>query len=146
MDTVKDVVPASGALRGRGNLPVPRPDDLGASGSLVDHQRRKEDIERWERFIYEQLVEWGRDPSALAEEDIKPPTVDMIGFACKLAKACMNAGLPAPTRIVPDGSGGIVFERHDGLTYEAVMIYVDYKVELVLFHNGVLQSRKRLDD
>jgi hypothetical protein len=100
--------------------------------------------ERWQQLIDERLLEWGRDPSGLADDEFTPPSVEIVGVAHRWAKECQSSGFPAPTRIVPDGGGGIAFELQDALSYHAILIHADGKVEAVGIEEGKMRYRKRL--
>jgi len=65
----------------------------------------------WQNLIDYQLIEWGRDPSQLDDEGTETPSRETIQLAISLAEKLHQGGLAAPTRIVPDAHGGIVFER-----------------------------------
>lgn len=98
----------------------------------------------WSKFIDGNLVEWGRNPSALEDEDFFPPGRDVIKLACEWALYFRDEGCAPPTMVVPDGEGGISFERVDGEASESLNIYADQTVELLVFNNCRLCGRHRL--
>lgn len=96
--------------------------------------------EGWQRLIDDYLIEWGRDPSQLADEDLIPPSEDMIRYASRIAIALRNAGWPPPLRVVPDGEGGITFERRTGDVFESLEILANETIELSTFKDCRHQS------
>src|SRR5258708_172113 len=86
--------------------------------------------ESWQVVIDESLARWLADPSCLEDEGIVPPSVETIHHACKIALALRDEGLLAPKRIVPNGEGGIVFERRAGSLFEAIELDADGSLEV----------------
>lgn len=109
-----------------------------------DYGRIDKASEEWHVLIDDQLIEWGRDPSQLEDEDIQPPSMDTIHRAIWLATVLSKADVPAPTRIVPDADGGIVFERHEGSVFESIRLSADGGAEYCAFKNSRLVKRERL--
>jgi hypothetical protein len=108
----------------------------------------KEQVEKnraaWEKFFDDTLIEWGRDTAALEDEGFIPPSIEAVNQACKVVRDCQDAGWPPPTKIVPDGEGGISFERTDGTLFESLNIYADQSMELLTFNDCRLCSRLSL--
>ena len=46
-----------------------------------DYGRKDEAFQRWKALIDDQLIEWGRDPSQLEDEETQPPSKEIIGLA-----------------------------------------------------------------
>lgn len=65
----------------------------------------------WQDVVDYQLLEWANHPLDLEEDGIRTPTHAAIVAACALARQMRDEGKVAPLRVVPDGDGGIVFER-----------------------------------
>jgi len=107
----------------------------------VAEQRR----EAWQEMIDQYLVEWGRDPAALEDEGVIPPSRRVINRASTLAMLYRDSNNPAPSRVVPNGDGGIVFERGDRSWFQVIEIHADCSVELISFKSSRLVSRRRLD-
>lgn len=99
----------------------------------------------WDDLIDNKLIEWGRNPSALEDDDFVSPTSEVINEACALALEMRNANCPPPLRICPDGDGGICFERKVGKWFESLELSVDGKVELSTFYDCNLVRRQRLN-
>lgn len=98
----------------------------------------------WGRIIDNKLIEWGRDPSRLDEEGTVAPTKQTIQFAIALASWLRNQGFPAPTRVVPDAHGGIVFEVQEQNLEETLRLSADLGLEYCAFDNGRLVHRQEL--
>src|SRR5712692_733759 len=80
------------------------PADVAAK-ALVTRDFEAAAREKWQEFIDNQLIEWGRDPSQLDEEGTQTPSKETIQLAMDLAGNLRKRGLPAPTRILPDVHG-----------------------------------------
>lgn len=99
----------------------------------------RSDVHRmqWQQVIDEKLVEWGRYPAQLAEPDLIPPTDSAIRSAVRIAMDMRDASPshPPPLRVVPDGDGGVVFERWEGSSSESIEIHGDGGAEYVQIRN-----------
>ena len=71
----------------------------------------------------------GIGPSRLEDEEMPPVSRDTIQLAIRVAVRLRDKGSPAPTRIVPDAHGGIVFEREAGNLFESYRVSADGSVE-----------------
>jgi hypothetical protein len=100
--------------------------------------------EGWERMIDNKLIEWGRDPSQLDEEGTVSPSKQTIQFAIFFAGMLRNTGMPAPTRVVPDAHGGIVFEFHEKDLNVTFRLSADISLEYCAFENCRLVQRQKL--
>lgn len=112
---------------------------LAATASERDKNRRG-----WQRIIDEKLIEWGRDPKQLEDDDLIPPSRDVISLASRLAIALRDQDCPPPSSVVPNGDGGIVLERSQGpeaVTYE---VYDDGTVEYTLYNDCRVVSCERI--
>ena len=98
----------------------------------------------WAHVIDNQLVEWGKDPDALADDGLVPPSKAIIHSACRLAMYLRDKGWPGPLRVVPDGEGGITFERRADTCFETLTLHADSTIELLTFVNYELESRIKL--
>lgn len=121
--------------------------DTGAADDqslAFDVEQRERNRTGWQQIIDGKLIEWGRDPSQLDDEDVTPPSGTAISNACGLATCGMDNDVSPPHRVVPNGDGGIVFERWDGPTFATIEIFEDGSIELCHFDDGKLVSRKRI--
>lgn len=114
--------------------------DDSALTSVELHQNRME----WDNVIDDQLTWWGINPSQLEDDGIDAPSREIIGLACRVAYAMRDGDTPPPLRVVPDGDGGIVFERKDGPTFQTIEIAKDGSIEMFTFENSRLVSRQRV--
>lgn len=90
------------------------------------------------------LLEWRRDPGQLMDEDVLPPKRGIIDAAYSLALKMRDMRLPGPLRVLPDGEGGIVFERQSGSSFETIGIEATGRIEIVSFEGSRVRSRMLL--
>jgi len=98
----------------------------------------------WERMINDYLINWGRDPAALESDEVIAPTPDIISLAGDVAMALRDKGIDPPLRVVPDGDGGVCFEHRHGEFLETLTVASDGTVELLVFRNCRLETRRSL--
>ena len=132
----------STAVHSGGTRVFPRGSVRGAE--LIDREQTERNRQEWQTFIDGRLVEWGRDPSALEDEGLVPPSPEVINLACRTAMAFRDEGVVPPTWVVPDGNGGIVFERVEGKFSLSLSIYADLSRELLVFDDCRLSARYHL--
>lgn len=111
---------------------------------LYEKKQGEKNKKGWDKFIYDTLVEWGKDVTALEDEDFIPPNPDVIYLACRVAMKCRDKGFVPPTRVVPDGEGGISFEWVEEDISRSLNIYADKSIELLTFDDCRLCDRRRL--
>ncbi len=118
-----------------------RDDALANDTSSPDAERRR----AWNSVIDNCLIEWGRNPDLPADNDpdFIPPSPEIVCLAAETVNKMRSQKSPAPTRVVPNGDGGITFSRHDGPFYQVVEIDADGTVELRIFENSQLIGRRR---
>lgn len=104
------------------------------AGSQVRHT--------WTALIEDTLSKWLRDPSYLEDEEIDPPSAAIIRLAMDLAFTLRDRGEVAPSSIVPDASGGIVFERRSNSGSESYHIWDDASVEYFRFEGTAIVERR----
>jgi hypothetical protein len=98
----------------------------------------------WGKVIDDYLIEWGKDPSILADEGLVPPSKEIIHLACQWAKDRCESGWSPPVRVVPDGEGGICFENQVRSCFQSLNIRADRTVELLTFEDCRLVAREKL--
>ncbi len=113
-------------------------------GELSEKAQDEKNKEAWQRFIDYTLVEWGKNISDLEDENFEPPNIDIINLACTVATELQDKGWLPPTRIVPDGEGGISFEHADGTYFVSLNIYSDRSIEMIGFDDCRLDFREQL--
>ena len=106
-----------------------------------EYGRTDETFHKWQAVIEDRLVEWGRNPGLFEDADIQPLSKETIHSAIELAKRLTRAGVPAPTRVVPDANAGIVFELQQGSLFESLRLSSDGSVEYCAFENARLVER-----
>lgn len=113
--------------------------------TLASLERERQEMrDAWDAVIDRRLIEWGAAPSTLEDDGIAPPSLDVIRLASRLVIAMRDQGAAAPLRVVPNGEGGIVFERQSGPFFQTLEISADLTVELASYRNARLVSRQRL--
>ena len=98
----------------------------------------------WDAMI-SQLLQWSDDPAEAGDDDgFDPPSYTAIGQALELARAWRDAEMVPPLRVLPDGEGGIAFERREGPSFKSLRVSADGTVELLAFENSRLISHDQL--
>lgn len=116
--------------------------DAAQEDSLATGQRDAEAVRAaWETIVDKYLIEWGKNPSVIEEYDLAPPTGPILLRSIELARACAADGWPAPQRVLPDGDGGVIFERGTGAVFQSLRVDRDGRIELLTFHNSKLVAR-----
>ena len=117
--------------------------ETGAGGeSVLSSAELNQNQMAWDKVIDEQLIEWARDPGQLEDDGIEPPSRPIISLACELVRTMRDNGCPRPLRVVPNGDGGITFERKDGSLFQAIEIQEDGTIEFTVFENSRLVFRQ----
>ena len=98
----------------------------------------------WQDVIDKKLVEWGRKPSQLDDEDVISPSRDVILLASDLAMWARDHELAHPDGVVPNGDGGIVFERWYDSISETIEIYNDGTIEFAVYKDSRLLTRRHI--
>ena len=109
-----------------------------------DYERREGTLQRWQALIDDQLLEWVRDPSRLDDDETRSPSREIISWAISLATSLSRQRYPAPTRIVADAHGGIVFELQDKRLLESIRLSADGSAEYCAFVDARFVDRKPL--
>ena len=94
--------------------------------------------EAWQTVIDQKLIDWRSNAGQFDDEEIESPSRETIGIAIEIAHALQRQGRAAPTRVVPDARGGIVFERGEGHVFETIRVGPGHQVEYCLFHDSRL--------
>lgn len=124
-----------------------KPPIMGANGSPVFEPAESacsQSANGWRMIIEATLTKWIRDPQQLEDDGLKAPTAEIISLASEFARFCAGHTVDPPLRIVPDGSGGIAFEWKLGAHFAAVELHADGRMEMMHFHDSVLQSRESI--
>lgn len=108
------------------------------TGALEDRERL---LEAWDD-VERKLIAWGLDPGDLDEEGTTPPSRETIARAIQLASVLSRQGSRAPTRVVPDVRGAIVFELERNNLFESLHVHPDGSIEHRAFENHRLVLRE----
>jgi hypothetical protein len=98
----------------------------------------------WQRIIDEKLIEWGAHPDFFADANIESPGPEVVSLAIQIAKDYRDTNQAPPQQVVPDGDGGIVFNRRSGSVSEKIHIGDDLTVEYVQMVGAKLVERNRI--
>lgn len=118
----------------------------------VAARQREERRRRWQEIIDKKLVEWGRDPGQVADDDLVPPSPAAVDSAVQKAQVWRDAResddefVPLPQWVVPNGDGGIVFEWREGSIARVVEILDNGSVDCAIFEDNKLVSRTPIDE
>lgn len=113
----------------------------GQAASGAQESARADYRTAWGQVYNGKLIEWGLHPEALLDEEFEPPSSEVIALAANLVRTLRDAGCPAPTRVVPDGEGGVSFERDDGRVFEEIDVLEDRTIDMLVFLDGRLVDR-----
>jgi len=101
----------------------------------------------WQKVIDSQLRNWWHGIPGLEEEGLVSPTPNVISAAINIARSLLEQSLDPPSRVLPNGEGGIIFERYasqgQDKIYETIEIFENLEIELSLYKNSQLVSRER---
>jgi hypothetical protein len=122
---------------------VPSAVRTGAHTETPVTPTERDDRQRWLDLIDHPLIDWVLDSSQWDEPDIVTPSKATVKQAIFLATRLSDLGLPAPTRVVPDAHGGIVFERKEPGLFESIRVSAEGQVDHRVFQDCrlVLQER-----
>jgi hypothetical protein len=95
----------------------------------------------WLRSI-RQVQGWLREPPIL-EDGETPPTALVIDTFMRMIDS-QQARMPAPTRVMPNGEGGLVVEWISGTRTMVIEISEDLSLEFTVLDQGVRLQRETL--
>lgn len=98
----------------------------------------------WPEEIDHRLQAWEQDPDQLQDEGVEAPSREIVRLARRCARHLCERGAPAPSRVVPDGDGGIIFEWLQRPTVESIEIADDEMIEYLRFVESCLVHRQAL--
>jgi hypothetical protein len=110
-----------------------------ASRSNVDiEELRQLNRDKWQYWIDNVLIEWGVNPSQLADDDIDPPLPATIARAGEFAATMQRDNVPAPDRVTFDVNGVIAFENVEPNALASFRIQPEGTIQIVVFRNNEL--------
>jgi hypothetical protein len=95
----------------------------------------------WQQVI-EKLTKWARSPGEFEDDGLDPPSAETVQRAIDFARAAQEAGYPAPTGVVPDPNGGIIFDRTVEQQSEEYHFWDDGTVDYCRFEGTRLVERR----
>ena len=102
-----------------------------------------EDQAGWQRVL-ELLSAWDGKQSLRDEDGIEWPAPAVVELARRLAISLQRQKFRPPTRLVPNGEGGIVFECQQERDLQTIEIEADGAIELCRFNDAKLTDRRRI--
>lgn len=119
-----------------------RPDIRTSTVAVVDRLGDPEPP-GWRRAV-RLLRSWMWGMPIIEEEGLVPPSQEVIDVAIKVAHQFSEQGMDAPSRVIPNGEGGIMFERYlqsgDSRVLETVEVFSDRQVEFSKYDNSSLKE------
>lgn len=117
---------------------------LGDDAPASMRSSANEEHAAWQRVIDGVLAEWGRKQQIRDEDGIEWPAAAVVEAARRLASSLQNQGLCPPTRVVPNGEGGLVFEYQHARELQTIEIEADGTIEVCRFKDAKLINRNRI--
>lgn len=115
--------------------------DSGDQSLASRFRDRAASTDGWQQVIDEYLTPWILDPTSLEEEDLEPPSLEILRLACRVARYLRDENWVPPLRVVPDGEGGVAFEFRDGSCFYTLNVFPNRLGELITFDGCRLVSR-----
>lgn len=128
-ESVDDLV-RSGAIT-RGAVVNP-----GAAGGAEQAQ--------WKGLLQRAVADWGTNQQGHDKDGVEWPNSVALNLAYALAMALQQEGICPPTRVVPSGEGGMVFEHQCGQVLHTFEIEADGSIEFCRFDDAKLAVRTRI--
>lgn len=110
----------------------------------TDPENLAKNREGWQRVIDEKIIEWGRPENSEPDDDYDPPTGPALKSGLEIIRQMSDLGLLPPTRVVPDGDGGLVFELRNPSVVSTIHIYKNGEAENYVLQNGKVVFRSPL--
>ena len=127
-----------------GNVQSPVGTGAADNQSLAGRNRQEREYRQgWQKLIDAKLIEWGRNPAPLEEDDLIPPSPAIVDRAAQVAMRCRDEGVSPPDSVVPNGDGGIVFEISTGNLVETLEIHSDGSREYITYEDCRVVRRER---
>lgn len=97
----------------------------------------------WRETI-DKLAGWQWDIEELYDEGIIPPSEGIIQTAIGLSFRLNEEGYVAPSSVVPDGDGGVVFTHRNGVITKKIHLWDDGSICLSEYEDASLVRRTKL--
>lgn len=102
------------------------------------------DPDGWDLAL-DKLQVWLADPSVVTDDDVVPPSSATIRLAVAILRQGRANGMPSPTRVMPNGEAGIVFEWSHGKSTSTWEIDDRQRFEMTTYEDGKRLTRSSLD-
>lgn len=119
---------------------VAAPDAAVTTALIYQRSAAEQNAASWQKIIHEYLLDWCLRGMPELEDDLQPPTRDTLVAAIQVADKMRAVGAPPPSRVLPNGEGGIIFERfvYPQQIYQAFEIFKDLTTELRTYKDSKL--------
>ncbi|HET6883904.1 MAG TPA: hypothetical protein VFI31_27365 [Pirellulales bacterium] len=109
------------------------------------NESAKKDGERseWQR-IEALLSKWSQKQPLRDEDGVEWPSPALVEVALNLARSLEGQALHPPSRVVPNGEGGVVFEFQREHQLQTMEVDADGSIELCRFEDSQLVDRSRI--
>jgi hypothetical protein len=104
----------------------------GAGAPANSRSSESGDRSDWQ-CVTDVLNEWRGKQGLRDEDDIRWPDASVIELGYGLATSLQNRGFRAPTRCVPNGEGGIVFEYQHERELQTIEIEAEGTIDICRF-------------
>lgn len=101
---------------------------------------------KWQNWIDDVLIEWGKDPSQFDDDENDPPTKPTISRAITLAKLLQESGLDAPDRVTADPNGIIAFEMIGTNSIASLRVRPEGTIQVLVFRDNRCVVSQTLHD
>jgi hypothetical protein len=95
----------------------------------------------WTTLI-DRLDDWDRSPNAIDEDDWESPSIPAITTAFRLLRTLRDGQFAPPSRVVPNGEGGILFILDSTVQSETYEIDENGSLEYRLYIGDRLDKRE----
>ena len=97
----------------------------------------------WQTIVNDLLTWWVNGTPDISDEDLEPPTKAAIDLAIKIATSLSHEkNVAPPLRVVPNGEGGLIFERWADRVFERFELRRELTLEYAVFKNNALIHRE----
>jgi hypothetical protein len=122
------------------------PEVTPVADSLADANTKEARKEGWKR-TQDVLLDWLRDGIPQIDQELKAPTKEAITEGLKISWSMSDSLAVPPSRVVPNGEGGLVFELfvyfEDQCIFQKMEIFENLDMQMSTFRNSRLEASER---
>lgn len=119
-----------------------------SSSTTIGQYLRSKNLADWQQIIDRQLIEWGRNPQSLRDDELEPPTIAALTKAHDAVGKLSELRLLCPTRAAVDGVGGIAFEweSEEADEFRSLRFFATGQMVVSSYKHGILVSKHSIID